>query len=171
MAASEEHREIDKQYKRQVAKVRYPLLNGFAKRCLEHTECCDLRATQAEWLRELECRTVEVKDRDLEWRGLAYDADRAFQKDEMDRAIRIWLKIKAYHEIEDATTGIEWEIEREVAKREEREARERAWRIERAARAKQEVRLPQRWQTPSLVEITPASMLPKPPEQPIIRRR
>jgi hypothetical protein len=35
-AAHQEHREIDRQYKRQVAKVRYPLLNGFARRCLGH---------------------------------------------------------------------------------------------------------------------------------------
>jgi hypothetical protein len=169
LTAGEEYREVNLQYKRLVAKVRWPLLLGFASRCLGHAECCGLRETQVEWLRELERRTVEVKDRDLEWRD-----PNKFTKDEMDRVIRIWLKIKYGHEIEDATTGIEWEIEQEVAKREEREARERAWRMERAAkdRAERAARLPVRWQTPELVEIPPASILPKPePTTPFVVRR
>jgi hypothetical protein len=93
---------------------------------------------------------VEVKDRDLEWRGRAYDVDRAFPKEEMDRVMRIWFKIKAYHEIEDATTGIEWEIEQEAAKREEQEAEQAAEQAARRA-AWRATHLPQRWQTPSLV--------------------
>jgi hypothetical protein len=151
-----------------VAKVRYPLLNGFARRCLGHAECCDLRATQIEWLRELEGETVEVPKGEFGWRDPS-----KFHKDKMKRVIRIWLKIKAYHELEDATAGIELEIEQEVAKREERAARKRAWRMERAARerAEREVRLPLRWQTPSLVEIPPASILPKPPGFVSYRRR
>jgi hypothetical protein len=52
LSAASEWSEAKKRYKRQVAKVRYPLLNGFAKRCLEHAECCDLRATQVDWLRK-----------------------------------------------------------------------------------------------------------------------
>jgi hypothetical protein len=165
-AAHEEHKEIDRRYKRMVAKVRYPLLNAFARQCLGHAECCDLRATQVEWLRKLEHETVEVRDRDLEWRGRAYDVGRAFSKDEMDRVIRIWLKIKAYHEIEDATTGIEFEIEQEVARREEREARDREWRARMAP-------LPGGWRTPHLVEFEPAvaAAVMARIKEPIIRRR
>jgi hypothetical protein len=150
-AAAKAHREIDQRYKRLVAKVRYPLLNGFARRCLGHAECCGLRATQIEWLRELKHETVEVPKGDLGWRGL----HNGFHHD-MDRVMRIWFKIKANHEIEDATTGIEWEIEQEAVNREEEEARRAASRAEwaawMAAQAKA-VRLPRRWQTPSIVEI------------------
>jgi hypothetical protein len=114
---------------------------------------------------------VEVKDRDFEYGGFGYDIDRGFHKSEMERVMRIWFKIKYNHEIEDATAGIEWEIEQEAVNREEQEAEQEARRAAWRAAQANEVRLPRRWQTPSLVEIPPASMLPKPPTQPIIRRR
>jgi hypothetical protein len=169
-AASLEYEKVNDRYKRRIAEVRFPLLLGFAQRCLGHVGCCGLRETQIDWLRQLARRTVELKDHELKWRGLAYYADRAFgEKDEMERAMRIWLKIKAYHEIEDATAGIEWEIEQEVARREEQEAEKREWRAELAARS----RLPVRWQTPELVEIVLPGYRP-PPEKPstiVVRRR
>jgi hypothetical protein len=167
-AANKEWREINKRYRRAVAKVRYPLLNGWARRCLGHVECCDLRATQVEWLRELERRTVEVQDRDFEYRQFF---ERDFQIGEMsrsekDRIFRIWLKIKALHEIEDAAAGIEWEIEQEAAKIEEREARDREWRVRMAP-------LPGGWRTPHLVEFEPAvaAAVMARIKEPIIRRR